>query len=253
MMGVRAFFDARSGRISQMKPFLIPFAAGCVAALAVALSSAPARAQCEPLKSRLDQAKALEEIHRRNATNRRDLHNKVHQEWEGSKDFILREQAKCDEHGPGSFSCSMLSRYKAMGLDPDVIRKRLDRIQADLDEVTGKLQATIGEKKFVSGELEKCNQKEAATAAARKKASQEAARTRSKARARQRAAEQRRRDADEAARAAAAAAAVGAIIGTMGRSGVSRGRPPRNSTGACPPGMRRSADNPNCHYPRGRR
>jgi len=232
-----------------MKPILTLFTAGCVAALAVALSPVPALAQCEPLKSRLEQAKALEEIHRRNATNRRDLHNKVHQEWEGSKDFILREEAKCNRDGPGSFSCGMLSRYKAMGLDPAVIRKRLDRIQADLDEVSGKLEATMAEQKYVSGELEKCIQK----AEAQKKANEAAARARSRARARERAAERERREAEAAARAAAGAAAVGAMIGAMGRSGVSRGRPPVRRGGGCPPGMRRSADNPNCHYPRGRR
>lgn len=235
-----------------MKPILILVAAGCVATFAVASSPVPALAQCEPLKSRLDQAKALEDVLRRNAANRRDLHNKVYQEWQGSKDFILREKAKCDKAGPGSFACGMFSRYKAMGLDPDVIRKRLDRIQADLDEVSGKLEATASEQKYVSGELEKCHQKEAA--AARKKASQAAARARSRARARERAAaEQRRRDAEAAARAAAAAAAIGAMMGTMGRRGVSPGRPPARRSGACPPGMRRSADNPNCHVPRGRR
>lgn len=236
-----------------MKPILILFAAGCVitAGFTVLLQPVPALAQCEPLKSRLHQATELEKIHRRNAVNRRELVNELFAELNRGKDIISEEQAKCDKAGPGSFDCGMLSNYWQPALD--VTRRRLDRTQADLKEASAKLEATVAEKKYVSGELDKCLQKEAAAAAARKKASRAAARARSKARARERAAEQRRRDAEAAARAAAGAAAIGAMIGTMGRSGASRSRPPARRSGACPPGMRRSADNPNCHVPRGRR
>jgi hypothetical protein len=240
-----------------MKPIMTLFAAGCVATFAVALSPVSALAQCEPLKSRLHQATELEKIHRKNAANRRDLHNETYATLSNLRKAIQqtsKEKCKGDQACERSEAIRSKNIAKRVfGLDADELERRLERIQADLDKVSGKLEATVAEKKFVSGELEKCLQKEAAAAAARKKAGKAAARARSNARARRRAAERERREAEEAARAAAAAAAVGAMIGNMGRSrgGISRGRPRRG--GGCPPGMRRSADNPNCHYPGGRR
>lgn len=226
-----------------MKSVLTRIAIGGLCAAALAPLPAAA-SSCEPLKGRLEQIVAMKEIHRKNAVNRRDLHNEIN-----AQIYMLQ---------PHAGDCGGEKKWCDLGAaQVERLEKVKAAVQRELDESSAKLQEATNEESYVRGEIGDCERKEQARKQAdekreafdrsirkreqvsRERAQRERNRTaRDQAIAKQRWRDGVRRDRNRAARdqavardrwrddmrraqeAAAAAAAASAIIGIMGSGAV---------------------------------
>jgi hypothetical protein len=88
-----------------MKLVSTMFAAGCAVAAASAIVLAPVPAvanSCEALRSRLDQAQEMEQIHRKNSAIQRELFNEAYKE----KKFIKWSLDACAKGEAAFFSAT---------------------------------------------------------------------------------------------------------------------------------------------------
>jgi hypothetical protein len=213
-------------------PMMIESGCAALAACVVLIGPAPAAAaSCEPLKARLDQATALEAIYRKNAANRRKLHNEVYQRKKIADSLF----AECSPPPPGweDWCGSEADHNKIREELLSKIEPQLASVQADLDEVSGKLEETVKEIEYVRGEIGKCQEREKASQEAAHDATHKHNKTpRRKSTTRQQIERARVRSQEAAAaEAAAAAATINTIIGIIGSRGGSRGPggPPRGA------------------------
>lgn len=142
------------------------------AALLMSLPEVRADA-CDPLRDRLSQANAMDDIHRKNIKKLRDLHKSIHQSRQQIQSLREDCQNEVKQKREISSTCDHL-RTLALGgveINPLNIASQLDKIQADIDAELVKVEESVKEIDYAKGAVDKCvseeqARKEANTAAA---------------------------------------------------------------------------------------
>ncbi len=126
---------------------------------------------CDPLRDRLSQASAMDDIYRKNLKKLRDLHNSI---YHSRKEIqSLREGCQTEMTLGRYNTCDHLRTLAQGGVETNInsLATQLDKIQADLDAESAKFEENAKEIVYAKGAIDKCvseeqARKEANTAAA---------------------------------------------------------------------------------------
>jgi len=160
----RLRYSIPAGR--ALRAFVLP------AALLMSMSVSEVRADaCDPLRDRLSQASAMDDIYRKNLKKLRDLHNSI---YHSRKEIqSLREGCQTEMTLGRYNTCDHLRTLAQGGVETNInsLATQLDKIQADLDAESAKFEENAKEIVYAKGAIDKCvseeqARKEANTAAA---------------------------------------------------------------------------------------